>query len=335
MIKSTQIARLDGQRVTSPAEEERFMLTLIPGLNLCASVDDSEDEATLSEVKSQVKQVLRKLTRNSEPQASIESGQYNIKSVPHSLFIQSSKQQDANDQTPSYLIENDIVFICITDRSYPRKLAFTYLADLSREFGTTYPPQQVLSPTLRPYAFMEFDTFISRTRATYADSRASRRAARRHESHDQEHRGPALPRRQPRSHGRDQLPAARRQQEVPARRRAHQLGVDAQAIRPFCRIVLHHPCVYMVALFLRKGGSCCVGTGHVPSQLHVICIQNVAKIPSRSLELRMVIWTVMPTIFTPYDTIKYFEKFPRILYGHFMLVTRAHKMTPPSPSLYL
>ncbi|KAF1854284.1 hypothetical protein Lal_00012503 [Lupinus albus] len=57
--------------------------------------------------------------------------------------------------------------------SYPRKLAFTYLADLAREFTTTYPASQVHSPALRPYAFMEFDTFISKTKTTYADSRAS------------------------------------------------------------------------------------------------------------------------------------------------------------------
>ena len=34
-------------------------------------------------------------------------------------------------------------------------------------------PAQYLSPTLRPYAFMEFDTFMQRTKKTYQDSRAS------------------------------------------------------------------------------------------------------------------------------------------------------------------
>jgi len=48
------------------------------GLNLCASVDDAADDASLAEVKTQVKQLLRKLTRNSEPQASIETNQHNI-----------------------------------------------------------------------------------------------------------------------------------------------------------------------------------------------------------------------------------------------------------------
>ena len=122
------------------------------GLMLCASVDDSQSEASLSEVKSQIKLILRRLNRNSEPQASIESGaQYTL----------------------HYQIAQDIVFVCVTDRSYPRKLAFTYLSDISTEFLTNYPQQQLLSPVLRPYAFMEFDTFISRTKATYSDARAT------------------------------------------------------------------------------------------------------------------------------------------------------------------
>jgi vesicle transport protein SEC22 len=132
MVRSTQISRLDG-------------------LMLCASVDDEQSEAALSEVKTQVRQILRKLTRSSEPQASIDAGAYAL----------------------HYLIDSDVVFLCICDASYPRKLAFTYLSDLAREFTTTYPAQQIHSPTQRPYAFMEFDNFISKTKATYADSRAT------------------------------------------------------------------------------------------------------------------------------------------------------------------
>ncbi|XXG99796.1 hypothetical protein Hte_006137 [Hypoxylon texense] len=133
MIRSTQIARLGD------------------GLMLCASVDDEQTEASLSEVKSQTKIILRRLNRNSEPQASIESGSYTL----------------------HYLIANDIVYMCICERSYPRKLAFTYLSDLSAEFLQSYSQQQLSSPTLRPYAFMEFDTFIGRTKALYADARAA------------------------------------------------------------------------------------------------------------------------------------------------------------------
>ncbi|KAI1458396.1 snare-like protein [Annulohypoxylon moriforme] len=132
MIRSTQIARLGD------------------GLMLCASVDDEQTESSLSEVKSQTKIILRRLNRNSEPQASIESGNYTL----------------------HYLIANDVVYICISERSYPRKLAFTYLSDLSFEFAQSYSAQ-LTSPSLRPYAFMEFDTFIGRTKALYADARAA------------------------------------------------------------------------------------------------------------------------------------------------------------------
>ncbi|EON61566.1 vesicle transporter SEC22 [Coniosporium apollinis CBS 100218] len=132
MINSTQIARLDG-------------------LVLAASVDDEESEAQLTDIKSKVKQIMRRLNKNSEPQASIESGKYTL----------------------HYLIHDNLVFLCICDQSYPRKLAFTYLSDLQQEFTTTYPSQQYLSPTCRPFAFIEFDTFIQRTKKTYQDSRAS------------------------------------------------------------------------------------------------------------------------------------------------------------------
>jgi len=118
---------------------------------LTASVDDGQEDAEFAEVKSKVKLVQRRLNRNSEPQASIESGSY----------------------TYHYMISGDLCFLCICDRSYPRKLAFTYLSDLSQEFTTIYQPQQYLAPTCRPYAFVEFDTFIQRTKKTYQDSRAT------------------------------------------------------------------------------------------------------------------------------------------------------------------
>ncbi|KAL5121496.1 SNAP receptor [Pleosporales sp. CAS-2024a] len=132
MIKHTEISRLDGIILTS-------------------SVNEGEADAHLSDVKAKVKLVQRRLNRNSEPQASIESGAY----------------------TYHYLIHGDLCFLCICDRSYPRKLAFTYLSDLASEFTQTYQPPQYLSPALRPYAFTEFDTFIQRTKKTYQDSRAT------------------------------------------------------------------------------------------------------------------------------------------------------------------
>lgn len=43
---------------------------------MAASVDDGEVDSEFNEAKSKIKLVLRRLNRNSEPQASIESGSY-------------------------------------------------------------------------------------------------------------------------------------------------------------------------------------------------------------------------------------------------------------------
>ncbi|KAF1990185.1 transport protein-like protein sec22 [Aulographum hederae CBS 113979] len=127
------------------------MITRLDGLILAASVEDERVESELNDLKVKIKQITRKLNQHSEPQASIESDKFTI----------------------HYLIQDNITFLCVCERSYPRKLAFTYLSDIASEFTTTYPASQYLSPTCRPYAFVEFDTFIQRTKKTYQDARAS------------------------------------------------------------------------------------------------------------------------------------------------------------------
>ena len=72
--------------------------------------------------------------------------------------------------------------MCICDASYPRKLAFSYLDELSKEFQRSYEGK--IETVTRPYAFMGFgkrtalkhtdltpDTFISKTTRLYRDSR--------------------------------------------------------------------------------------------------------------------------------------------------------------------
>lgn len=132
MVKSTQIVRVSD------------------GLPLAASVDDEQAEHELSEFKGQAKAVFRKLSSNSEPRASIESGKITL----------------------HYIIEDDVCYLCICDHSYPRKLAFSYLEELAKEFSTSYGAE-VHKAGLRPYAFVQFDTFMQRTKRVYQDSRAT------------------------------------------------------------------------------------------------------------------------------------------------------------------
>ncbi|KAF8639994.1 hypothetical protein AX17_001240 [Amanita inopinata Kibby_2008] len=118
-------------------------------LPLAASVDDEQTEKALQEHKQQAKVIFRRITPNSEPRCSIESGPYTL----------------------HYLISENVVFLTIADKSYPRKLAFSYLDELSKEFATTYGAQ--VENTRKPYAFVRFDTFMSKTARLYRDTRAA------------------------------------------------------------------------------------------------------------------------------------------------------------------
>jgi hypothetical protein len=47
-----------------------------------------------------------------------------------------------------------VIYMCICDSSYPRKLAFSYLDELSKEFQRSYGDK--IETVTRPYAFMGF-----------------------------------------------------------------------------------------------------------------------------------------------------------------------------------
>lgn len=66
-----------------------------------------------------------------------------------------------------------MAYLAITERSYPKKLALTYLEDVRAEFQTSYKRDEIHDPQLRPYQYSEFDRFIERTKKTYQDSRAT------------------------------------------------------------------------------------------------------------------------------------------------------------------
>lgn len=53
-----------------------------------------------------------------------------------------------------YLIQNGVIFLTLTDKAYPKKLAFQYLEELSGEFGQLYGGQ--VDSVTRPYAFIKF-----------------------------------------------------------------------------------------------------------------------------------------------------------------------------------
>ena len=54
----------------------------------------------------------------------------------------------------SYLVSGSVIYLVITDKSYPRKLAFAYLDELAKEFDKLYGSK--VDGTQRPYAFVGF-----------------------------------------------------------------------------------------------------------------------------------------------------------------------------------
>ncbi|KAJ3320484.1 SNAP receptor [Boothiomyces sp. JEL0866] len=117
------------------------------GLPLAASMDDEETQ-DLTEYKNQARQLFKKLSSNSEQRCSIDSNQF----VFH------------------YLIEYGVCYLCLCERSYPKKLAFGYLEELQKEFHSLYG--QEMQRVARPYAFVKFDNFIQKTKKQYKDSRS-------------------------------------------------------------------------------------------------------------------------------------------------------------------
>ncbi|KIR68562.1 vesicle transporter SEC22 [Cryptococcus bacillisporus CA1873] len=141
-------------------------------LPLAASVDDesvsiSLTEKALTEYKQQSKLIFRRLNANSEPACSIESGAYTLQCV---CFLTVSSYCRISQIPISYLIVDKVIYMCICDNSYPRKLAFSYLDELSKEFQRSYGDK--IDGATRPYAFMGFDTFIGKTTRLYRDSRS-------------------------------------------------------------------------------------------------------------------------------------------------------------------
>jgi vesicle transport protein SEC22 len=66
---------------------------------------------------------------------------------------------EAGPHTFHVLNVHGVAFLTLAERSYPKKLAFQYLDELSNEFNRLYGGQQVESVS-RPYAFIKFGALL-------------------------------------------------------------------------------------------------------------------------------------------------------------------------------
>lgn len=106
----------------------------------------------------QAKKLIRSLAATAD-QASLREDEYvTVESGPYFCF--------------HYVISNGVCILTLTERAYPKRLAFDYLDELRREFFQIYGAQ--ISTAARPYEFIRFDTFIQKTKKVYNDSKTQR-----------------------------------------------------------------------------------------------------------------------------------------------------------------
>lgn len=60
----------------------------------------------------------------------------------------------------------------LCEKTYSKRLAYSYLDDISREFYSQYGRK--VNTVTRPYTFIEFDTYIQKAKKSFTDSRARR-----------------------------------------------------------------------------------------------------------------------------------------------------------------
>lgn len=120
-------------------------------LPLAASMQEDEQAGrSLMDFQTQAKQLFRKISSDPQPPArcSLETGPY--------IF--------------HYIIERGVCFLVLCDKSFSKRLAYAYLEDLQSEFTSQFGKR--VETVSRPYSFIEFDTYIQKSRKNYMDSRA-------------------------------------------------------------------------------------------------------------------------------------------------------------------
>lgn len=129
-----------------------YIARMSDGLWLAASMEDEKDHTDLDRLKAQAKKIVKQITPASPSKLSIESG---------SAFFH-------------YVHQGGVCYICLTDRGYPKRLAFNYLEELQKEFEQRHSSE--VDTVTRPYAFVKFDTFIQKTKKLYIECVAGLRA---------------------------------------------------------------------------------------------------------------------------------------------------------------
>lgn len=133
-----------------------FVARISDGLPLVANTAPDFNQGVTQEHKNQAKDILRGLG------GTTGSSRMSIDTTNNLIFY--------------YLVRDSLCYLTITERSYPKRLAFLYLEEIADAFleslANDYGDpgwREALATTARPYAFIKFDLVIQRRRKEFVD----------------------------------------------------------------------------------------------------------------------------------------------------------------------
>jgi len=134
-----------------------LMARISDGLPLAASMEEEKDHRELDAQKAQAKKIVKGLNSNSPTRMTIDAGSNHFHMIN----------------------EDGVCYLCLVEKAYPKRLAFSYLKELQHEFMRQNPGK--VDEASRPYAFIKFDTFIQKTKKQYVDPRNTRNMSKMNE----------------------------------------------------------------------------------------------------------------------------------------------------------
>ncbi|CAJ1079127.1 vesicle-trafficking protein SEC22a [Xyrichtys novacula] len=117
------------------------------GLPLSESTDYEQDKE-LQETKKSLKSLSKKLGQFPD-RCTLKTGPYNV----------------------NFASARGVGYMMVCTANYPNVLAFCFLEELQKEFIVTYDSKRINS-AVRPFSFIEFDTFIQKTKQRFNSPRS-------------------------------------------------------------------------------------------------------------------------------------------------------------------
>ncbi|KAJ3023537.1 SNAP receptor, partial [Thoreauomyces humboldtii] len=124
-------------------------------------MEDVGDELQIASHKKLSKQLVRALSPDAPP-------------PPGATRLSAEAASIVTDEyTFHYIVEGGIIFLVLTDKSYTRLLAFSYLTELTKTFFAELrtSTRQGIHAVQRPYSFIRFDSQIQATKKRYINTR--------------------------------------------------------------------------------------------------------------------------------------------------------------------